>query len=77
MGIDVLGHCPSGNGRLETEIHQVQQTQFVSITNTCRLMLYRETLLGESYGTLRHISLEKCRVFFMSDFAVRVARVGV
>lgn len=24
MGIDVLGHCPSGNGRLQTEINQVQ-----------------------------------------------------
>jgi len=24
MGIDVLGHCPSGSGRLETEIYQVQ-----------------------------------------------------
>jgi hypothetical protein len=24
MGIDVLGHCPSGNGRFETEINQVQ-----------------------------------------------------
>jgi len=24
MDIDVLGHCPSGNGRLETEINQVK-----------------------------------------------------
>lgn len=24
MGIDVLGHCPSGNRSLETEINQVQ-----------------------------------------------------
>lgn len=24
IGIAVLGHCPSGSGRLETEIHQVQ-----------------------------------------------------
>lgn len=24
MGIDVLGHCPSGNRRFETEIIQVQ-----------------------------------------------------
>jgi hypothetical protein len=23
MGIYVLGHCPSGNGRLETEINQM------------------------------------------------------